>query len=314
MRTFEKPLLVLSACLDLQPVRYNGEIVRDEFVVKLRQYCQIIPVCPEVGIGLGVPRSKIHVYIENGDYRVFQPATGRDLTEKLLEFSHTFLESLPQVDGFLLKSKSPSCGVSNTKVYKDRDAKEFYGKGKGIFAMEVLKAYGDLPVEDEGRLHNHQIRDTFLSYIFASAHWRAYAKEAKGITDLMNFHRMYKYALLSRSPMLLKRMGNLLAQYKKDESLERIKLEYEAMFRKAFMKRAGVGSHVNTFMHILGHLSDFLTRKEKSHFLDILEKFRKGQFPISVPREMLRNWAYRFDDEYILSQTYLNPYPEELER
>ncbi len=312
MRNFEKPILVLSACLDLQPVRYDGGIIKDEFVIKLRNYCEILPVCPEVGIGLGIPRDKIIVYAKNNTYGVFQPSTGRDLTQELLTFSNNFIKSLQEVDGFLLKSKSPSCGVSNTIVYKDFEGKEFYKKGKGIFAIEVLKTYTDIPVEDEGRLRNPQLRDLFLTRIFSLAHWRVFSKKLKTITDLMNFHRTYKYMLLSYSPMLLKKMGRLLAQYKNKDDLENIKSEYGLLFKKALNKKPHAGSHVNAFMHMFGHLSDFLTSSERRHFLEILEKFKDGKLPITAPREILRSWAYRFDDQYILSQTYLDPYPEEL--
>ncbi len=313
MRTFEKPLLVLSACLDLQPVRYNGDVVRDELVLKLRNYSIVIPVCPEVGIGLGVPRPKIIVYIKDGEYRVFQPSTGKDLTQELREFSKNFIQSLGQVDGFLLKSKSPSCGVSNTVVYKDPQGKEFYGKGKGLMALEVLRTLTDIPVEDEGRLHNSSIRDHFLTRIFALAHWRRVSQEASSVKDLMNFHRVYKYMLLAHSPLLLKRMGRLLASYDGTQTLEELKGEYSRMFKSALARKPNAGMHVNAFMHILGHLSDFLKPQEKRHFLDVLEKFRGGRLPIRVPREILRSWAYRFDDAYLLSQAYLDPYPEELE-
>ena len=311
--SFEKPTIVLSACLDLQPVRYNGEVVRDEFVIRLRNYCNVVPVCPEVSIGLGVPRDKIIVYVKDGQFRVCQPSTGRDLTQDLYNFSKNFLKNLKEVDGFLLKSKSPSCGVSNTTVYKDFEGKEFHGKGKGIFALEVLNAFNDLPVEDEGRLKNPAIRDQFLTHIFALSHWRSYKKGVKSIKDLMEFHRRYKYMLLAKSPLLLKSMGRLLASYNGKQDIHSIITSYEEMFKKALKKKASAGGIVNSFMHILGHLSDFLKPSEKRHFLHILEQFRKGKVSVKVPRELLRSWAYRFEDQYILSQTFLNPYPEELE-
>ncbi len=312
MKGSEKPILVLSACLDLQPVRYNGDVVRDEFVLKLRNHSTVIPVCPEVGIGLGVPRPRIIVYLKDKKYRVFQPSTGRDLTQELEAFSRNFIQSLGQVDGFILKSKSPSCGVYNTKVYKDPEGKEFYGKGKGLMALEILKTFKGLPVEDEGRLHNPSLRDHFLTRIFALAHWRKVSQGANSIEDIVNFHRSYKYMLLAYSPTLLKRMGKLLAEYKGTQGLEELKSKYSKLFRSALAKKPHADMHVNALIHILGHLSDFLKPCERRRFLGVLEEFKKGKLPIKVPRKILKDWVYRFNDTYLLSQAYLEPYPEEL--
>ncbi len=311
--SFEKPILVMSACLDLQPVRYNGEIVKDEFALRLRDYCQIITVCPEVEIGLGVPRGKIIVYVEDGTYRVFQPSTGRDLTENMKDFSENFTKALGEVDGFLLKSKSPSCGVSNTLVYKEPQGKVFHSKGKGLFAMKMLQAFPMLPVEDEGRLRNPAIKDHFLTRLFALAYWRVFSKKVGKINDLYEFHRRYKYMLMAHSQQLLKKMGKLLADFNKQQDLEELKNKYGDLFKTALAKRPSVGNHVNTLMHIFGHLSDFLNSHEKRHFLVILDRLKEGKTSFAVARELLRSWAYRFDDQYILSQSYLNPYPQDLE-
>ncbi|AEH51570.1 YbgA family protein [Pseudothermotoga thermarum] len=310
---FEKPILVLSACLDLQPVRYNGQLVKDEFVLKLRDFCQVITVCPEVSIGLGVPREKIIVYVEDGIYKVSQPATGRDLTNELNDFAEKFIENLKEVDGFLLKSKSPSCGVSNTLVYKDSQGLFFHSKGKGLFAMKVLKTFPLVPVEDEGRLKNPSIKDHFLTRLFSLAHWRVFSKQVNSIKDLYEFHRRYKYLLMVHSQQMLRKMGKLLANYSKEQDLQKIVNEYGEMFKLALCKKPTVGSHINVMMHIFGHFSDFINQSEKRHFLNVLQKLREGKIPITVPREILRSWAYRFDDKYVLSQVYLNPYPQELE-
>ncbi len=310
---FEKPILVLSACLDLQPVRYNGEIVKDDFALKLRGFCQVITVCPEISIGLGVPRDKIIVYVQNGVYKLSQPATGRDLTSDMNGFSEKFIKNLDEIDGFLLKSKSPSCGVSNTLIYKDMQGKVFHSKGKGLFAMKMLESFPLIPIEDEGRLRNPMIKDHFLTRLFSLARWRVFSKNVVGIKDLYEFHRRYKYLLMVHSQQLLKRMGKLLADYDKSQDLQRIKDEYGKIFKTVLSKKPTAGSHVNVLMHIFGHLSDFLKPTERRHFLNILERYKEGRIPVAVPREILRSWAYRFDDEYVLTQVYLMPYPQEFE-
>ncbi len=311
-RVFDKPNLVLSACLDLQPVRYNGEYVKDEVTLKLREYCNVIPICPELEIGLGIPRDKIIVYKTGSGYGLSQPSTNRELTKEMNEFSQKFLKSLKEVDGFLLKSKSPSCGVSNTSVYKDKEGTKIYGKGKGLFTMAVMDYFHDLPVEDEGRLRNPILRDLFFTNLFALAHWRNFKEKAKSIREMMEFHQSYKYLFMSRSPSYLKIMGRLLADYKQGDSFEKLKEDYEKLFKQVLTRNTTAGKHVNVLTHILGHISDFLKSEEKKHFLALLRKYKSEKISLQVLREMIISWAYRFENKYLLIQVYLNPYPEEL--
>ncbi len=315
MRVFERPILLLSACLDLQPVRYNGEVVKDDFVLKLREFCEIKTVCPEIGMGLGVPRDKIIVYVKDGEYRLLQPSTSRELTNDMEHFWNnlTANTNLDEIDGVVLKSKSPSCGVSNTKVYKDPEGKVYYGKGKGLFALRLLETFPLLPVEDEGRLKDYGLRDHFLTRLFAYSYWRNFKKNVKSIKDMYDFHRTYKYILMAYSQKYLRQMGQLLASYNGNQNLTDVLNEYEKMFKLALSKKTNVANNTNVLLHIFGHISDFLNSSEKKHFLRIIERYKEGKLPITIPRELLRSWAYRFNDEYVLSQTYLSPYPEELE-
>lgn len=309
MRKFPKPLLVMSACLDLQPVRYNGEVVKDPFAIKLREYCHIISVCPEVSIGLGVPRDK--VIIQKGEsLRLIQPSTGRDLTQLMLSFSKEFLDSLDAVDGFLLKSKSPSCGVSNTRIYKDPQGKEFYGRGKGLFATHVLERYQLLPVEDEGRLKNKEIREHFLVRLFAIADLREFLSKAQDVKDLVEFHSRYKYLIMAHSQVKLKQMGQLVAEAKKNfkEALSR----YRILFMEALKRRPTKGQHANTLLHIMGHLSRALKKSEKEHFYSLVESYKAGQKDLYTLLEIIKSWSYRFDEKYLTDQVYLEPYPDEL--
>lgn len=312
VRAFPKPKLVVSACLNLKPVRYNGQEVRDEFVLKLLPYCHVIEVCPEVSIGLGVPRDKIIVYRKNGSVGLSQPSSGLELTDRMEKFTQEFLESIEEVDGFLLKSKSPSCGVSNTKVYADPEGKEFYGKGKGLFALRVLERYRDLPVEDEGRLRNPELRDHFLTRLFALADLRESINNMQEISQLMSFHQKYKYMLMAHSQTKLKTMGRLVASANKRSFLQVLE-EYRRLFREALSRKPTIGQHVNTITHIFGHLSSRLNPSERAHFLKLVEDYKKGRIERKLLVEFLRGYAYRFENEYLMTQTYLQPYPEDLE-
>ena len=172
MSSSNKPVIVLSRCLAGENVRYDGTNAYDPFVEKLLKYVDIIPVCPEVEIGLPVPRPKIIVVKENR-YKVYQPETRRDLTKPLKDFSYKFLDNLPQVDGFLLKSKSPSCGFSGTKTYKTPEGKGYIGRRKGLFAIAVKEKFPYHPAADELMLKDFYKKYIFLTKLYLFFNYRA---------------------------------------------------------------------------------------------------------------------------------------------
>ncbi len=218
-----KPRIVYSACLSGELVRYDGQPVEDGFALKLKEHVEIIPVCPEVSIGLGVPREKIIVYTSDNERRLSQPRTGLELTDRMRKFTREFLNSLPEIDGFLLKGKSPSCGVSRTKTYYDPEGKRYRGLGKGLFALEVLKRFPDYPVEDELRLRKREIMLQFLLRIFILARLR---ETVKSVNDLKSFHEEYEVYLKVLSP-----------GYEKKLRRSTNKEEYTELFRKVISKR-----------------------------------------------------------------------------
>ncbi len=167
MSEFAKPVVIISQCLGFANCRYNGEIIRDEFVEKLRPHVEFRPVCPEVEIGLGVPREPIRVVAVSGELRLLQPATGRDITERMRDFAASFLASLQEVDGFILKSRSPSCGIHDVPIYASTEGVESTTVDSGLFARAVRERFPDLPIEDERRLEDDGIKREFLTRLFA---------------------------------------------------------------------------------------------------------------------------------------------------
>ncbi|WP_448587240.1 DUF1722 domain-containing protein [Thermocrinis sp.] len=304
------PRLVVSACLAGDFVRYDGGTVKDPFVEKLLSYCEVIKVCPEVSIGLGVPRSKVLIYWEGSEPKLFQPSSGRDLTEHMLRFSEEFLGNLEEVDGFLLKGKSPSCGVSNNTIsYKDPQGKVFSHRTKGMFAKRVLERFQDLPVEDEKRLRDEKVRRHFLLRLFALADLRESLKEINSVSQLMEFHRRNKYILMLHSQTKLKEMGRLVAT---SNDLRQTLSEYSRLFRLTLKRSPSKGQFINTFTHIYGHLSSKLNQGEKSHFFSLLEDFKRDLVDYRTILELLRSWSYRFEEKYLQTQTIFEPYPKEL--
>ncbi|ADC88907.1 protein of unknown function DUF523 [Thermocrinis albus DSM 14484] len=301
-----RPLLVVSACLLGDPVRYDGGTVDDPFVRSLASLCDVIKVCPEVGAGLGVPRARIILFRKEGHIRAFQPGKGVDVTDKLLTFSRDFIERCPEPDGFILKGKSPSCSVSSSAIlYQDPMGTKFLYKSKGIFASALLEAYPLLPIVDEKLLKNPEIRQHFVLRVFALADVRISLEKAQNLNHIMELHRRHKYFLMLHSQVALKKMGRFLAEAK-GRPLQEVKDFYRAAFLSATHRRPSLGQWTNVFLHIFGHISTFLKPKEKEHFMKLLDHFRQRKIGQEVLLELLRNWAYRFDNNYLLEQSLLN--------
>ena len=143
-----KPRVVVSRCLGFEACRWNAEIILSDVVDELRGRVEFVTVCPEQDIGLGVPRKPIDLVLVGGEVRVIQKETGRDVTDELKGFSEAFLERLGAVDGFILKSRSPSCGCGTTKIHR----KSGVEMSSGVFASCVESRYPDHVILDEDEL------------------------------------------------------------------------------------------------------------------------------------------------------------------
>jgi len=309
-KEFSKPNIVISKCIEFENCRYNSQIIRSEFVNSLKPYVNFIPTCPEVEIGLGVPRNPIRIVIENENRRLIQPSTGKDVTDEMSKFCSDFLSTLESVDGFILKSKSPSCGLKDVKIYPTREKSAPIERGKGFFGEAVVEKFENLAYEDETRLNNSIIREHFLKRVFVFASFRD-LKSNPSINKLIEFHSNNKFLLMSYNQKQLKILGNIVASYKKG-SLKDIINDYENHLYQAFLKAPRCTSNVNVLQHAFGYFSKHISKKEKDLFLDSIEKFINGKVSINVPITIIKSWIIRFEEDYLKDQTFFNPYPEDL--
>ena len=195
-RRYARPRIVVSRCIEFDPCRYDGSRISSPLVAHLRSHADCIPVCPEVEIGLGIPRATVRLVRQDGEDRLVQPATGRDVTPEMTAFAARFLDALPPVDGFLLKGGSPTSGTSGVRVYPSAEKSNAIDRTAGLFAREVLKRFSELPIEDELRLRNARIRDHFLAAIFTLAAFRE-VEETADREALARFHAACKLHLLA---------------------------------------------------------------------------------------------------------------------
>jgi len=310
MREFARPRLVASRCLGFEACRWNGETVRDPIVELLRRFVDFTTVCPEMEIGLGCPREPIRLALIRGRTRLIQPATGRDVTEEMQAFASRRLAQLGGVDGFLLKSRSPSCGIKDVKVYPGPERSAAIGKSAGLFGQAVREAFPRLPIEDESRLADWRIRDWFLTRIFIQADFRIAAGEGS-MGGLVRFHSANKLLLMAASQRALKELGNLVANRDRRPARE-VFSEYGLLLGEALERPPRRTGMINVLMHALGHASKAMAPAERRNFLAQLERYRNERVPASVPIEIMRGLAMRVESEYLIGQTIFAPYPEGL--
>lgn len=283
-------------------------MISDEFAGKLCALAECIPVCPEMEIGLGVPRDPIRIVSEDSGPRLVQPSTGRDITKDMETFANTWLDSLPEIDGFLLKSRSPSCGFKDVKQYSSRG--DLMGKEAGLFARAVMARFPDTVIEDEGRLSNYSIREHFLIRVYTAARFRA-VRAANTMHALVEFHAAYKLLLMAYNQTVMRELGRIVANPDRSAPGEII-ARYGALLPRAFARAAACPSHINVLMHAFGYFSKHLSGEEKGFFLDSLERFRQKKIPLSVLGGIMQSWIARFREPYLAGQLYFAPYPEEL--
>ena len=310
MGKLARPLVVVSKCIEFEPVRWNAQMISSDLVRKLEPHAKFIPVCPEVEIGLGVPRETLRIVSRNGELRLAQPATGFDFTDKMESFVDRFLVSLDEIDGFIFKSGSPTCAFKDAKVYSNARQLVPISRIPGFFGRAVLAKFPDLAIEDERRLSNFRIREHFLTKLYALASFRE-AKNSHSMNEVVKFHSNNKLLLTAYSQRELTVLGRVIAD-QKNRPPEEIVRTYQKHLFKALKHPPPRGSNINVMTKVMGYFSERVSKQEKAFFLASVEKYKAGRLPSSAVRDVLKAWTVRFGEDYLMEQTFLKPYLEEL--
>jgi uncharacterized protein YbbK (DUF523 family)/uncharacterized protein YbgA (DUF1722 family) len=265
-------------------------------------YVDFIKVCPEVGIGLGVPREPIRIIKDKGEYRLVQPKTGRDVTKNMDDFTDDFINKLPEVDGFIFKSRSPTIGLKSIKVYKGPFDPMVVETRSGFFADKILKKYSGYPMEEEQRLNNKKIRHIFLTALYAFAGLR----EAKVSREaLKEFHKKNKFLIKAYNSGSYEKLGKILEKGMPYE-------DYYREFREVFLKMPSHEPFALIAQEIFNKYSDKVNTQERSWFHDALKKYEDNKISWNDLLEDLRLFVTKFNDEEMQSQTIFEPYPPAL--
>ena len=304
--------LGISSCLLGEPVRYDGGHKLDHFLSDtLGAFVEYVPVCPESEAGFGVPREAMRLVGDPSAPRLVTQKSNIDHTERMARWSAKKLRELEKRDlcGFVFKSGSPSSGMERVKVYDGSGAAR--KAGAGLFARAFMDRFPLLPVEDEGRLHDIGIRENFIVRVFAFSRWKEQCAADRSPAAIIDFYARHKYLLMAHNPAMQKEMGRLVARVKGMERGHFLR-DFETLFMKALKNQSTVKKNMNVLMHMAGYFRDRLGADEKKELLEILEQYRRELVPLIVPVTLIRHYARKYGDEYLMSQYYLDPHPLEL--
>jgi uncharacterized protein YbgA (DUF1722 family)/uncharacterized protein YbbK (DUF523 family) len=309
----EKIKLGISTCLLGKNVRYDGVHKLDRFLTDtLGQYVEYVPVCPEVECGLGVPRESMHLEGNSDSPRLVTIRTKQDMTDCMVQWAQKRVVQLEKKDlcGFIFKSDSPSSGMERIRVYNEKGIP--VKKGVGIFARIFMDHFSLLPVEDEGRLHDPELRENFIERIFTLKRWREVLGKKESRGNVVDFHTKHKLLILSHSPKHYQMMGKLVAQAK-NLPLKELYREYQTLLMESLGLKTTPKKNANVLQHMMGYFKEKLSPDEKQELLGVIDLYRMEIIPLIVPITLINHYVRKYDQPYLKKQIYLNPHPLELQ-
>ncbi|MEJ2463491.1 MAG: DUF523 and DUF1722 domain-containing protein [Candidatus Thiodiazotropha sp.] len=308
----KQPKVGISACLLGHQVRYDGGHKRDAFIVgPLSQHMAFVPICPEMAIGLGIPRPTIRLMGAIEHPRLVGTAdVGFDVTQKMEHYAERQVAEFGDLCGYILKKDSPSCGMERVKVFNDKGT-HAERKGSGVFARILMQRLPLLPVEEEGRLNDAVLRENFVNRVFVMQRWRTLLEQGLTPARLIEFHTAHKYLVMAHSQAAYQRLGRLLSNLAQGELTE-IAEVYSEELMHTLKRRVTRKRHVNVLQHIMGYLKKRIDGGDKAELSQSIEAYRRGETPLIVPITLLRHYFRRHPDAYMEKQIYLRPHPDKL--
>ncbi|WP_088328429.1 DUF523 and DUF1722 domain-containing protein [Lacimicrobium sp. SS2-24] len=309
--TESKPLVGISSCVLGEKVRYDGGHKRSAFVTDtLAGFVRFVPNCPEMGIGMPVPRPTIHIREIAQQPRLTNSRDASvDHTDDMKAFLTAKLSQLQQLDGYVLAAKSPSCGMERIKVYTEQ-GELLHRNGQGIFVQLLKEHFPDLPMEEDGRLNDQGLRESFITRIYVYHDFRHNVKNELSASALVDFHSRHKMLIMAYSPHAYQTLGRLVANVKGQE--ESTASQYLTLMMKALSKPTNRRKHTNVLMHLQGYFKKQLDKADKHELSEQIDKYRLGYTPLMAPVTLLRHHLKNHPNAYLSRQSYLQPYPEAL--
>lgn len=300
----------VSGCLLGQKIRFDGQHKYHWYINEvLGKHFEYLSVCPELEVGMGVPRKTVRLVGDLKNPEMIEPVSGTNWTKKMHEYGQKKLPKLGDLSGFIFKKGSPSCGVFRTKVYQDNGIP--LANGRGLFAEAFCKRWPLIPVEEEGRLNDAKLRENFIERVFGYHRLKILISSRFKRGDWVNFHGRSKFLILAHSRKHYNELGQLVANIAAYSPTE-FREEYAKVYMAALAVKTTTKKNSDALQHVFGFFKKFIGSKEKRDILQVIENYRLGNHPLIVPVTLLNHYINIHEIPYIKEQFYLNPHPVDL--
>lgn len=255
-----------------------------------------VAVCPESELGLGVPRETISLERTSGDLRLIATRSRRDLTDAMRTWGDARLDRLSGLCGFVLKARSPSCGVKSAPVFGDSVPQD------GLWAAAVRTRFPWMPLADEAQVAAEGAAEHFLFQVEECLRLNRLFEPPWQTRDLVDFHTGAKLLLLAHSPDAYRALGRLVAKPAVSETFE---TEYRVQYMAALRQPPTPGRHSNALAHVFGYFSEQLAVEERQALAGRIDAVARGEAPPAAVKSRLLEHAQRLGYGYLLQQRYL---------
>lgn len=304
----------ISACLLGDNVRFDGGHKRCAFAAdELSPFVRYQPVCPEMAIGLPTPRPALRLTETDNHTVELRFSIGKDqpVTGAMQKFSEHKIASLHHLCGYIVCAKSPSCGMERVRIYQP-DNNNNRKEGTGIYTRELMSQMPWLPVEEDGRLHDPQLRENFVERVYTLHEFNEMWRDGLTRGKLIAFHSRYKLLLLAHSQPEYRKLGRFVAAIEEWSSLEEYAFEYRQRLMDLLKQQATRRNHTNVLSHVQGYFRPQLTSQQRQELASLIDHYRQGLQPLLAPITLLKHYMAEFPDPYLSQQRYFEPYPEAL--
>ncbi|AXY02755.1 DUF523 and DUF1722 domain-containing protein [Vibrio alfacsensis] len=302
----------ISSCVMGQRVRFDSGHKISNFVTKeLDGYFSFVPVCPEVGVGMTVPRPTIRLVSNEERIALVETKNPEnDHTDKMLTYSENKVNELQreQLCGYIVCAKSPTCGMERVKVYsKNNAAKE----GVGLYTKTLMENMPWLPVEEDGRLNDPVLKENFITRVYCLNDFYESMGGEPTRGKIIEFHSRYKLTLMAHHPESYKSLGRLVADIASYD-MDTFHSLYRLGLMKALQNRASRKNNTNVLMHLQGYFKRSLNPEEKAELATVISDYRTGVLPLLAPLTLIKHYLNAYPDEYLQKQKYIDPHPQEM--
>jgi len=307
-----KPRIGISSCLLGNKVRHDGGHKHEPFITQtIGRHVEWVPVCPELEVGMGVPRETVRLVGSLSNPKMIAHKSGKDWTRKMQSYAEKRVRRLEEMglSGYILKKNSPSCGMERVQIFGPKGVPN--KKGRGLFAQTLMTKLPLLPVEEEGRLSNPGLRENFIERVFGYCRWQALVSDSRSTKRLLDFHSQEQLLLCAHSEAHMRRLGRIVARGKR-MSIIAVMEEYGRLFMEALSHRATARKNTNVMQHMLAYFSKELSSDEWKELRGVIGDYRRGLVPLVIPLTLIRHYAEKYDVSSLQGQSYLQPHPNEL--